>query len=55
LSSSHYQQGDSKAEQTGLQKARVAVEELGMKETLISKEQWDNTYGDSENIEISQK
>jgi len=33
-----------KAVQKGLQKARVAVEELGMKETLISKEQWDNTY-----------
>ena len=44
-----------KAVQKGLQKARVAVEELGMKETLISKEQWDNTYGDSKSIEISAK
>jgi len=26
-----------------------------MKETLISKEQWDNTYGDSKSIEISAK
>lgn len=43
------------AVQQGLQKARVAVEELGMKETLISKKQWHNTYGDSQTMEISTK
>ena len=38
-----------------LQKARIRVEELGMKETLINNKQWDNTYGDSKNIQLSAK
>jgi len=44
LSSSHCQKGDRKSSTERLKKAMVAAEELGMKETLISKEQWDNMH-----------
>ena len=40
------------AVQFSLQKARSAMEELGMKDLLIEQKQWDHTSGDSQDIEI---
>ena len=40
------------AVQFSLQKARSAMEELGMKELLTEQKQWDHTSGDSRDIEI---